>query len=144
MVHLPKNIKAEVKAKFSSSYTSFKNFKGYTFTDPARHFNTEELNVFEGNLDATWKYANINTKLDIGKNAPGMLNAQFLVRAFENGGDFSLDAFTKTYSPYESYVGLKSPKGNHYGSYFTDTDQTFDLAVVDKDGKPSAKEKYRN
>ncbi|OUS01463.1 hypothetical protein A9Q86_06685 [Flavobacteriales bacterium 33_180_T64] len=130
-----KNIKAEIKAKFSRSYTSFKNYKGYTFTDPTRQFNTEELNVFEGHLDENG-LTKIETKLDIGKNAPGMLNAQFLVRAFENGGDFSLDAFTKTYSPYESYVGLQSPKGNYYGSYFTDTNQTFDLAVVDKDGKP--------
>ncbi|WP_298899530.1 MG2 domain-containing protein [uncultured Psychroserpens sp.] len=130
-----KNIKTEIKAKFSNSYTSFKNFKGYVFNDPSRQFNTEELNIFEGNLDAEGK-ATVETNLDIGKNAPGMLNAQFLVRAFENGGDFSLDAFTKTYSPYESYVGLKSPKGNYYGSYFTDTNQTFDLAVVDKDGKP--------
>ena len=130
-----KNIKAEVKAKFSASHTNFKNYKDYIFNDPTRQFNTEELNVFEGNLDADGK-AIINTKLDIGKNAPGMLNAQFLVRAFENGGDFSLDAFTKQYSPFESYVGLKSPKGNYYGSYFTDTNQTFDLAVVDKDGQP--------
>jgi hypothetical protein len=130
-----KNIKAEVKAKFSTSYTSFENYKGYVFRDPTRQFNSEELNVFEGNLDEDGK-ATINTKLDIGKNAPGMLNAQFLVRAFENGGDFSLDAFTQTYSPYESYVGLRSPEGNYYGSYFTDTNQTFDLAVVDKNGKP--------
>ena len=130
-----KSIKAEVKAKFSASYTSFKNYKGYIFRDPTRQFNSEELNVFEGNLDEDGK-AIINTKLDIGRNAPGMLNAQFLVRAFENGGDFSLDAFTKTYSPYESYVGLNSPKGNYYSSYFTDTNQTFDLAVVDKNGEP--------
>jgi len=130
-----KNIKAEIKAKFSTSYTNFKNYKEYVFTDPTRQFNTEELNVFEGNINAEGK-ANINQKLDIGKNAPGMLNVQFLVRAFENGGDFSLDAFTKTYSPYQSYVGLRSPEGNAYGSYFTDTNQTFDLAVVDKDGKP--------
>ena len=130
-----KNIKAEIKAKFSTSHTSFKNFKDYIFTDPSRQFNTEELNVFEGHLD-TEGNATIITKLDIGKNAPGLLNAQFLVRAFENGGDFSLDAFIKTYSPYESYVGLGSPEGNYYGSYFTDSNQTFDLAVVDKDGKP--------
>lgn len=130
-----KNIKAEVKAKFSASYTAFKNYKGYVFRDPTRQFNSEELNVFESHLDENGT-AIINTKLDVGKNAPGMLNAQFLVRAFENGGDFSLDAFTKTYSPYTSYVGLKSPKGNYYGSYFTDTNQTFDLAVVDKNGQP--------
>ncbi|TXD81457.1 hypothetical protein ESY86_18200 [Subsaximicrobium wynnwilliamsii] len=130
-----KNIKAEIKAKFSSSYTGFKNYKDYIFTDPTRTFDTEELIVFEGNVNAEGK-ANINKQLEVGKNAPGMLNVQFLVRAFENGGDFSLDAFTKTYSPYASYVGLRSPEGNAYGAYFTDTKQSFDLAVVDKAGKP--------
>ncbi len=130
-----KQIKTEVKAKFSASKANFKNYKDYIFNDPTRQFNTEELNVFSGTLNANGQ-ALINTKLDIGKNAPGMLNAQFLVRAFENGGDFSLDAFTKPYSPFTSYVGLKSPKGNRYGSYFTDTDQLFELVVVNKDGQP--------
>ncbi len=130
-----KNVKAEINAKFSTSYTSFENYKDYVFADPTRTFNTEELIVFESNVNAEGQ-ANISKSLEIGKNAPGMLNVQFLVRAFENGGDFSLDAFTKKYSPYESYVGLRSPEGNAYGSYFTDTKQTFDLAVVDKDGKP--------
>lgn len=130
-----KRLKTEVKAKFSSTSTSFKKFKGYVFNDPVRTFNSEELNIFESKLDDNG-LATISTTLDIGQNAPGMLKAQFLVRAFENGGDFSLDAFTKTYSPYESYVGLKSPKGNYYGSYVTDTNQTFELAVVDKNGQP--------
>ena len=130
-----KNLKAEIKAKFSTSYSSFKNFTNYTFTDPTREFNTEELNIFEGNVDENG-LAKINNKLDIGKNAPGMLNVQFLVRAFENGGDFSMDAFTKQFAPYESFVGLRSPEGNAYGSFFTDEKQTFDIVVVDKDGKP--------
>jgi uncharacterized protein YfaS (alpha-2-macroglobulin family) len=130
-----KNLKAEVKAKFSTSYSGFKNYKDYIFTDPTREFNTEEINVFEGKVDENG-IAKINNKLEVGKNAPGMLNVQFLVRAFENGGDFSMDAFTKLYAPYESFVGLRSPKGNAYGSFFTDENQTFDVVVVDKDGKP--------
>ncbi|MFI1744613.1 alpha-2-macroglobulin family protein [Thalassobellus sediminis] len=130
-----KNLKAEVKAKFSTSYTSFKNYKKYTFNDPTRKFNTEEINVFEGNVNDAG-LANITKKLEVGKNAPGMLNVQFLVRAFENGGDFSMDAFTKKYAPYKSFVGLRSPKGNAYGSYFTDENQTFDVVVVDAKGKP--------
>ncbi len=129
-----KNIKTEIKAKFTNAHTSFKNYKDYTFNDPTRTFNTEETNVFEGDLDADGK-AIVNTKLNIGKNAPGMLNAQFLVRAFENGGDFSLDAFTIPFAPYESFVGLKSPKGNSYGSYFTDENHTFDVATVTAKGK---------
>ncbi|GAL88906.1 alpha-2-macroglobulin family protein [Jejuia pallidilutea] len=130
-----KNLKAEIKAKFTSTYTAFDNFKDYTFYDPTRKFQTEEINVFEGKVNDQG-IASINKKLNVGKNAPGMLNVQFLVRAFENGGDFSMDAFTKTYAPYSSFVGLRSPKGNAYGSFFTDENQTFDVVVVDENGKP--------
>ena len=129
-----KNLKAEVKAKFSTAYTAFKDYKGYTFNDPTRSFQTEETNVFEGKLNEDG-LATINKKLNVGKNAPGMLNVQFLVRAFENGGDFSMDAFTKQYAPYESFVGLRSPEGKAYGSFFTDENQTFDVVVVDENGK---------
>jgi uncharacterized protein YfaS (alpha-2-macroglobulin family) len=130
-----KNLKAEIKAKFSASNTGFKNYKDYTFTDPTRQFETEEINVFEGTVNDEG-LAKINKKLEIGKNAPGILNVQFLVRAFENGGDFSMDAFTKEYAPYTSFVGLRSPKANAYDSFFTDESQTFDVVVVDAFGKP--------
>ncbi|WP_304140323.1 alpha-2-macroglobulin [Mesoflavibacter zeaxanthinifaciens] len=128
-----KNLKAEVKAKFSNSYSGFKNYPDYKFRDPAKSFNTEEITIFEGNLDADG-LANITKNLSIGKGAPGMLNAQFLVRAFENGGDFSMDAFTMPYAPYNSFVGLKSPEPKRYGSYETDTNNNFDLVVVDNQG----------
>src|SRR5690606_13097471 len=130
-----KNLKAEIKAKFSASNTSLKNYKDYTFNDPTRRFETEEINVFEGAVNEEG-LAKINRKLEIGKNAPGILNVQFLVRAFENGGDFSMDAFTKEYAPYTSFVGLRTSKGNAYGSFFTDENQTFDVVVVDTQGKP--------
>lgn len=134
-----KNLKAEIKAKFSSTFATFKNYKDYTFNDPTRIFQTEETIIFEGKVDENG-LANITNKLNVGKNAPGMLNAQFLVRAFENGGDFSMDAFTKQYAPYESFVGLNSPKGNAYGSYFTDENQTFNVVTVDAEGKPIKRE----
>lgn len=134
-----KNLKAEIKAKFSTSYEGFKNYKDYEFVDPTRSFSSEELTVFEGVLDEEG-IAKINKPLNVGKNAPGLLKVQFLVRAFENGGDFSLDAFTKTYAPYSSFVGLKSPEGNRYGSFFTDENQTFDVVTVDAKGNPVKRE----
>ncbi|PQJ68607.1 alpha-2-macroglobulin family protein [Polaribacter butkevichii] len=134
-----KNLKAEIKAKVSSANYSFKAYKDYVFTDPSRDFSSEEINVFEGKLDANGM-AKINSKLSIGKNAPGMLNVQFLVRAFENGGDFSIDAFTKKYAPFEFFVGLKSPKGNRYGSFFTDENQTFSVVSVDEKGVPTKRD----
>lgn len=130
-----KNVKAEIKAKFTSSSTSFKNYPKYIFKDPTRTFNTEEISIFDSKVN-TNGIANIHKKLNIGSNAPGMLNVSFLTRAFENGGDFSIDAFSKKYAPYKSFVGLRSPKGRAYGSFYTDEDQTFDLVVVDANGKP--------
>ena len=130
-----KNLKAEIKAKFSTSYAGFTTYKDYEFVDPTRSFSSEEINVFEGSLNEEG-IAKVNTSLNVGKNAPGLLNVQFLVRAFENGGDFSLDAFTKTYAPYNSFVGLKSPEETRYGAFFTDKNQTFDVVSVDAKGNP--------
>ncbi|MBQ0768502.1 MAG: hypothetical protein KBT58_04370 [Bizionia sp.] len=130
-----KNVKAEIKAKFSNAYQPFPNYKKYTFSDPSRTFSSEEISVFESQVNEDG-FAKIDNALSIGKNAPGMLNVQFLARAFENGGDFSMDAFTKKYAPYESFVGLQSPKEKAYGSFFTDENQTFDIITVDSQGKP--------
>ncbi|WP_223032442.1 alpha-2-macroglobulin family protein [Hanstruepera marina] len=128
-----KNLKAEIKAKFTNQNSSFKKYPNYVFNDPTREFKSEEITVFEGSVNSNG-IAKINTKIEVSDNAPGMLNIHFLTRAFENGGDFSMDAFTKTYAPYESFVGLRSPKGNAYGSYFTDEKNTFDVVVVDAKG----------
>ena len=130
-----KGLKAEIKAKVNATSHTFKNFKNYTFSDPSRKFSSQELNIFEGKLDQNGK-ASISKKLSVGKNAPGMLNINFLVRAFENGGDFSIDAFSKKYAPYDVFVGLQAPKGNRYGSYFTDENQTFSVVTVDEKGNP--------
>ncbi|MFV0540238.1 MAG: alpha-2-macroglobulin family protein, partial [Aestuariibaculum sp.] len=134
-----KNLKAEVQAKFSSSHTAFKNYKDYVFYDPARRYNSEEVHIFSGKTNEDGE-AVINKNVKVGKNAPGMLNVQFLVRAFENGGDFSIDAFTKQYAPYDAFVGLRSPQGNAYDSYFTDEDITFNAVVVDAQGNPIKRE----
>lgn len=133
-----KNIKAEITAKVTPNNKEFAGFKGYVFSDPTRKFSSEDVNVFTGKLDANGK-AKINKTLNIGKNAPGMLNAQFLVRAFESGGDFSLDAFTMPYAPYDAFVGLRSPEGNRYGSFFTDQNHKFDIVTVNSEGKPIPK-----
>ena len=130
-----KQVKAEIKAKFSNAYQPFPKYKKYTFSDPSRRFSSEEISIFESQVNADG-FAKIDNTLAIGKNAPGMLNVQFLARAFENGGDFSMDAFTKKYAPYASFVGLQSPEGKAYGSYFTDQNHTFDIITVDNQGQP--------
>jgi uncharacterized protein YfaS (alpha-2-macroglobulin family) len=130
-----KNLRAEVKAKFTSTYTSFKKYSDYIFNDPTRSFSSEEITIFDGKLDADGN-TNFTKKMDFGKKAPGMLKASFFTRAFENGGDFSMDVVSKEFAPYDTFVGLKSPKSRAYGSYYTDEDITFDVATVNAKGIP--------
>ncbi|NOR28955.1 MAG: hypothetical protein GQ540_10565 [Lutibacter sp.] len=136
---LAKNIKVEVNAKFTSNSTAFnKQYPNYVFNDPTKEFSSEEVIVFDAKLDENGN-ATINKKVSLENNAPGMLKAAFLTKAYENGGDFSMDVISKNYAPYTSFVGLKSPKTKAYSSYDTDENITFDIATISSEGKPLSK-----
>jgi hypothetical protein len=130
-----KNLKTTITAKVSAANFSFKNYQNYLFSDPSRSFETEEISFFDGNLNENG-FSKINKNIKIGENAPGMLKVQFLVRAFENGGDFSIDAFTKNYAPYSSFVGLKLPNQAKNEAFPTDTSQQFLIVSVNEKGNP--------
>lgn len=133
-----RNIKAEIDAKVINTKTTFKGFEKYTFSDPTRDYYTEEVKLFDGNVNENG-FANINKKLSVGKNAPGMLRVNFLVKAYENGGDFSIDAFSKKYAPYSSFVGMQAPKADDYGFYTTNSNHRFEVATVTDQGKAFAR-----
>ncbi len=130
-----KNLKTTITAKISAANFSFKNYQNYLFSDPSRSFETEEITFFDGNLNENG-VSKINKNITIGENAPGMLQVQFLVRAFENGGDFSIDAFSKNYAPYTSFVGLKTPNNQKNDALNTDENQQFSIVSVDENGIP--------
>ena len=135
-----KNIKVEVNAKFTSNSTAFnKQYPNYVFNDPTQEFSSEEVVIFDGKLDENGN-ATIRKKISLENNAPGMLKVAFLTKAYENGGDFSMDVISKNYAPYASFVGLKSPKTKAYSSYDTDENIIFDIATIYSEGKPMAKD----
>lgn len=133
-----RNLRAEISAKIVKTKTQFEDYKNYLFNDPTRDFYAEEIQLFDQKVDADG-FARINNPLNAGGNAPGMLRVNFLVKAYETGGDFSIDAFSKKYAPYESFVGLQSPKEDEYRSYPTKANHRFDIVTVTKDGKPVAR-----
>tara|TARA_R110001583_G_scaffold35585_3_gene118220 strand:+ start:1998 stop:7574 length:5577 start_codon:yes stop_codon:yes gene_type:complete len=134
-----KNIKTEVNAKFTTNSSAFSTiFPKYIFNDPTRSFSSEEVTIFDGKLDALGN-ANINKKVNLKGRAPGMLKVAFLTKAFENGGDFSMDVISKNYAPYSSFVGLKMPKTKAYSSYDTDENVIFDVVTISSEGKPIAR-----
>ncbi|WP_339707676.1 MG2 domain-containing protein [uncultured Kriegella sp.] len=135
---IAKNLKADITAKFNSSTTTFKDFPSFVFDDPTRIFSTEDQVVFDGKIDAFGK-TNFKINPQLATKAPGMLNAAFVTKVYENGGDFSTDVFVKPYSPYTTYLGLSVPKGdNTRGMLLTDTPHTFEVVSVDEKGNPKA------
>ncbi|WP_284653753.1 alpha-2-macroglobulin family protein [Flavobacterium terrisoli] len=130
-----KDLKTEVQAKFSQQVTTFKGFSNYVFDDPTRSFSTEEINIFSGKVNAQGR-ATIPIKPTIQGQAPGMLRAAFITKVYESGGDVSTDVAATSYSPYKTYVGVKSPEPNKYGMIETGRSNRFDIVTVSENGRP--------
>ena len=134
---IAKNLNVEMQAKFSQQTTTFKGYEKFTFDDLVRKFSTEEINVFSGKLNENGK-ASVNIQPKLQGQAPGMLRASFITKVYEEGGDFSTDVISTTYSPYKTYVGIKSPEPNKYGMLETRTNNRFEIVTVDENGKPKS------
>ena len=134
---IAKDLKTEVQAKFSQQVTTFKGFDKYVFDDPTRNFSTEEINIFSGKVDGNGR-ASIPIKPMLKGQASGMLKAAFITKVYEQGGDVSTDVASTSYSPYKTYVGVKSPEPNKYGMIETGKSNTFSIATVDEYGRPKA------
>lgn len=134
---IAKDLKTEVQAKFSQQVTTFKGFENYVFDDPTRSFSTEEVNIFSGKIDANGK-ASIPINPQIQGQTPGMLKAAFITKVYEQGGDVSTDVAATTYSPYPTYIGIKTPEPNKYGLLETNKVNTYAIVSVDENGKPKA------
>jgi uncharacterized protein YfaS (alpha-2-macroglobulin family) len=134
---IAKNLNVEMQAKFSQQTTTFKGYEKFSFDDLVRQFSTEEINVFSGKLNENGK-ASVNIQPKLQGQAPGMLRASFITKVYEEGGDFSTDVISTTYSPYKTYVGIKSPEPNKYGMLETRTNNRFDIVTVDENGRPKS------
>ena len=129
------NLNARVETVITPMKTAFDDYKSYTFDDPTRGFTSESQVLFDGTLN---QQGNAAFPADItGTNgAPGMLRASFTTRVFEPGGNFSIDNVSIPYSPYTSYVGVRTPEGDRLsGMLLTDQDHTVDIVDVDAQGK---------
>ncbi|HYG20409.1 MAG TPA: MG2 domain-containing protein [Ohtaekwangia sp.] len=129
-----RNLKAEFDMLLVKVPTQFKKYPDFNFEDPAREFYSEAQPIFEGTTDDEGK-ATVQVSLSSNYAAPGFLNAVFRGKVFEESGNFSIDRFSIPYSPYPSYVGMKTPAGEQYsGILYFDQPHKIDLVTVDADG----------
>jgi len=134
---IAKGLKVEMQAKFIKQKTDFKGYLNYIFDDPAQNFSTEEVNIYSGVTDDNGN-ATVTLEPKLKARAPGLLKAAIITKAYEKGGDFSTDVIQATYSPYDTYVGVKLPQGNKYGMLETGKSNRVDVATVSEAGKPKA------
>ena len=132
---IAKNLHASVNVSVNQMPTVFEKYKSYIFDSPVRNFYSDADLIFDGNLDEKGE-TKIKTNLNVGQTAPGMLRATYITKVFEDGGDFSIDRYSKPYSPFKTYVGLRAPEQKGYdNTYETGKAYRFDVATVNSEGK---------
>jgi hypothetical protein len=135
-----KQLKAEFEVTFAAAETKFARYPDYTFDDPSIDFYSETQSIFEGYTDDEG-HATVNATLRTSEAAPGMLNAIFRGKVFEESGNFSVDRFSIPFYPYSSFAGLRLPPGDKArGMLQTDTTQTVDIVTLDADGNPVSRD----
>lgn len=137
-----KNLKADVKAKFTSADYKFKKLKSFKFSDPVRRFYPQEFQVFEGEVNQNGQ-ADIRSKINFSKNPPGMIKANFLTKVFEGGGDFSIDVDEQWYAPYSHFVGLRALTSHQNHRFQTDQTTNFEVVSVTYKGEIAPKRKVK-
>ncbi len=129
------NLNAEYELLLSPVTTKFKKYPNYSFDDESKDFYGERVMVYQGRVNADG-YAKVTINLGNVEGAPGALNARFLGKVYEEGGDFSISSVTVPYYPFSSFVGVKVPEGDKRGILLTDEDHSIRIATVDAEGNP--------
>lgn len=133
-----KDLETRIDVDLRRGRTSFDKYKDYVFEDRSRSFSGESKELFKGRTDANGKLT-FNASIGNVGRVPGMLTALVTTRVFEKSGDFSIDRYTTTVSPYDTYIGLYVPEQEtEWGSRFLEKERThtIKLAAVNTNGIP--------
>lgn len=130
------NKRFKLVGNFSPLRTTFENYPAYVFDDPARSVSQEPFVLYDKKLDENGQ-AEIKANLERSFQAPGMLKLSLNARAFEHGGNFSINNTTVPYAPFDRFVGLKLPKAQAGLPLIGLSEKgRFDFALVSPKGKP--------
>lgn len=131
-----RNLNAQFEVLLTKGETKFARYPDYAFEDPTKTFSSEAQTIFDDRTDDEGN-ATIQTSLEPSETAPGVLNAIFRGKVFEESGNFSVDRFSIPYYPFESFCGLRLPPGDKArGMLLTDTTHKAEIVTIDADGKP--------
>ena len=126
------SLPAKVSLKLTPRRTAFSGFEGYIFSNPLSEFNSLSSELLSTTLDSHGN-ADVQARVPAAPDAPGMLNATFVTRVSEPGGNESIVSQNALCSPFRAYVGVRTPSAKD-GFLETDKDWAFKVCAVDKDG----------
>ena len=133
--------KATTEIRLYNGNKGFSTYPEYSFTDQSKYFESTTISLFDGTTDEVGSFSFGLNKIQTD-NAPGVLNAIFTTRAFENGGDFSISSQSMLYSPYSAYVGIRLPESKD-GWYSTEMPVQLSGVSVNAKGQASGNEQVR-
>lgn len=129
-------LRAKVEAQLYKHTSTFPGYESYCFESPiGEAYTTYGKSVFDGKLSADGK-ARFTFNIDTALSAPGVLSANFLMKVFEPGGNFSLDNISVPFHPYRSYCGLKLPEGKDWGFLESGKEHSFRMVSLTTEGRP--------
>jgi alpha-2-macroglobulin len=132
-----RNMKTETDMILTSRETSFKGYSSFEFDDPGKSFYSPAETVYSGRIDAQGR-ADIRLPIPFEGKSSGFMNVDLQTKVFEDGGDFSITRNVLSLSPYETYVGIRTPAGdNKRGMLLTDEDHELEIVSLNRDGSLS-------
>lgn len=131
------NLLSEVNLIYTKSETKFKGYERFDFDDISKSFYTESQQILNQKLDNNG-IADFSVNLTSQMAASGMLNANFNIKVYEDGGATSSSSFVLPYSPFRSYIGIAAPKSRNDNAFVYETakPQTIEIANVSEKGEP--------
>ncbi|MFD2698119.1 MG2 domain-containing protein [Mesonia sediminis] len=137
-----KNLEADIEVELSPAAVAFPQYKSYIFQDPVRKFESITKPWIKDKIDHNGRL-DFKEQINLNKNAPGMLEANFLTKVYEGGGDFSIDVKTKKLAPYTHFIGIKSPESKAFGAHKTDAQIPFDIISLNAKGQVAPSRKLK-
>ncbi|MBR4453129.1 MAG: alpha-2-macroglobulin [Bacteroidales bacterium] len=128
------DLQAQVEMNISKRSMTVKGYEQYVFTNPLVDFSPKTIRLYDGKLSKTG-LADIAIKPLASDQYPGKIQAQFICRVIETGGDASVVSKNAVLSPYPTYVGIRSNLNEHYPYIEINKEHKFDVVTLTDKGK---------
>jgi uncharacterized protein YfaS (alpha-2-macroglobulin family) len=129
-----KGLKTQATASLKPNWSYFDKYKEYQFIAPYNKDYAGNFELPEATTDNNGQSSFTQPDVDLD-DAPGVMTASYVFKAFEQGGGFSIDKSVSDVSVFDSYIGIKPPKddNDYYGSLAFNKNYNFPYVVVNKD-----------